>query len=62
MNESLLSKEELAVRLNLTTSQVDTLRKKKKISTVAGFKRPFKYNLKTVQKEINNLGNNNESI
>jgi hypothetical protein len=56
MNESLLSKEELAVRLNLTTSQIDTLRRQKKISTVDGFKRPFKFNLKKVQKEVNDLG------
>ena len=56
MNESLLSKEELAVRLNLTTSQIDTLRRQKKISTVAGFKRPFKFNLKKVQQEVNDLG------
>ena len=59
MNELLLTKEELAVRLSLTTAQIDKLRKENKISAVEGFKRPFKFNLKTVQNEINLLGKQN---
>jgi hypothetical protein len=57
MNESLLTKEELAVRINLTVAQIDRLRKEQKIHPVEGFKRPFKYNLKTVMEDIEKLGN-----
>jgi hypothetical protein len=57
MNESLLTKEELAVRTTLSASQIDTLRRVGKIPTVKGFKRPFKYNLKAVNEAIRNLGN-----
>jgi len=57
MNESLLTKEELAVRLNLTAAQIDRLRKEGKIHPLDGFKRPFKYNLKSVKKDIERLSN-----
>jgi len=52
MNEQLLTKEELAVRLNLTTSKIDTLRKQNMIPHVKGFKRPFKYNLEAVNEAV----------
>lgn len=55
MNETLLTKEELAVRLNISAYEVDKLRKDKDMPfTKIG--RSYRYNLEKVNEFIKNLG------
>lgn len=55
MNEQLLTKEELAVRLNISAYDVDQLRKKQKMPS-RKIGRSYRYDLEEVQNFIKNLG------
>lgn len=55
MNEQLLTKEELAVRLNISAYDVDQLRKKRNMPT-RKIGRSYRYDLEEVQNFIKNLG------
>lgn len=56
MNETLLTKEELAVRLNISAYEVDMLRKKQGMPC-RKIGRGYRYDLEEVNKFIKNLGN-----
>ena len=59
MNENLLTKEELAVRLNLSVYEVEQLRKIKNMPyTKIG--RAYRYDLEKVSKFIKTLSSTNE--
>ena len=51
MNEKLLTKEELAVRLNISSYDVDKLRKKQNLPYIKLGKN-YRYNLENVEKFI----------
>ena len=55
MNEKLLTKEELAVRLNISAYDVDKLRKEKQMPNIK-IGRGYRYNLEDVEKFIKKLG------
>lgn len=55
MNEKLLTKEELAVRLNISSYDVDRLRKEKQMPNIK-IGRSYRYNLEDVEKFIKELG------
>lgn len=55
MNEKLLTKEELAVRLNISAYDVDKLRKEKSMPNIK-IGRSYRYNLEDVEKFIKKLG------
>lgn len=55
MNETLLTKEELAVRLNISAYDVDKLRKEEKIPAIK-IGRSYRYNLEEVNIAIKKLG------
>lgn len=55
MNEKLLTKEELAVRLNISAYDVDKLRKEKNMPNLK-IGRSYRYNLEDVEKFIKKLG------
>lgn len=55
MNEELLTKEELAVRLNISAYEVDKLRKEKSMPYIP-WGRTYRYNLEEVKKFIKKLG------
>ena len=55
MNEELLTKEELAVRLNISAYDVDKLRKEKSMPNIK-IGRSYRYNLEDVEKFIKTLG------
>ncbi|KLE06515.1 helix-turn-helix domain-containing protein [Aliarcobacter butzleri] len=55
MNEKLLTKEELAVRLNISSYDVDRLRKEKQMPNIK-IGRSYRYNLEDVEKFIKKLG------
>jgi excisionase family DNA binding protein len=55
MNEKLLTKEELAVRLNISAYDVDKLRKEKNMPNIK-IGRSYRYNLEDVEKFIKKLG------
>ncbi|MGD9901775.1 MAG: helix-turn-helix domain-containing protein [Desulfurella sp.] len=55
MNETLLTKEELAVRLNISAYDVDKLRKEKNMPSIK-IGRSYRYNLEDVNKFIKKLG------
>ena len=55
MNEELLTKEELAVRLNISAYDVDKLRKEKQMPNIK-IGRSYRYNLEDVEKFIKKLG------
>lgn len=55
MNETLLTKEELAVRLNISAYDVDKLRKEKNMPSIK-IGRSHRYNLEDVNKFIKKLG------
>lgn len=55
MNEKLLTKEELAVRLNISSYDVDRLRKEKQMPNIK-IGRSYGYNLEDVEKFIKKLG------
>lgn len=55
MNEKLLTKEELAVRLNISAYDVDKLRKEKQMPNIK-IGRSYRYNLEDVEKFIKKLG------
>lgn len=60
MNEDLLTKEELAVRLNLSVYEVEQLRKTKNMPyTKIG--RAYRYDLEIVSKFIKTLSSTNEA-
>lgn len=54
MNEKLLTKEELAVRLNISAYDVDKLRKEKNMPNLK-IGRSYRYNLEDVEKFIKEL-------
>ena len=54
MNENLLTKEELAVRLNISAYDVDKLRKEKGMPSIK-IGRSYRYNLEVVNKFIKKL-------
>lgn len=54
MNEKLLTKEELAVRLNISSYDVDKLRKKQNLPYIKLGKN-YRYNLENVEKFIKKL-------
>ena len=54
MNEKLLTKEELAVRLNISAYDVDKLRKEKNMPNIK-IGRSYRYNLEDVEKFIKKL-------
>ena len=56
MNEKMLTKEELAVRLNISAYDVDKLRKKQNIPSIK-IGRSYRYNLQDVENFIKKLGN-----
>ena len=56
MNEELLTKEELAVRLNISAYDVDKLRKERNMPNIK-IGRSYRYNLEEVKKFIKKLGN-----
>ena len=56
MNEKLLTKEELAVRLNISAYDVDKLRKKQNMPSIK-IGRSYRYNLQDVENFIKKLGN-----
>ncbi|BAK73191.1 helix-turn-helix domain-containing protein [Arcobacter sp. L] len=56
MNEKLLTKEELAVRLNISAYDVDKLRKEKNMPNIK-IGRSYRYNLEDIEKFIKKLGN-----
>lgn len=56
MNETVLTKEELAVRLNLSAYEVDMLRKKQNMPC-RKIGRSYRYDLEEVNKFIKNLRN-----
>ncbi|WP_419777778.1 helix-turn-helix domain-containing protein [Malaciobacter marinus] len=55
MNENLLTKEELAVRLNISAYDVDQLRKKQNMPCIK-IGRSYRFDLKEVQEFIKNIG------
>jgi excisionase family DNA binding protein len=55
MNEKLLTKEELAVRLNISAYDVDNLRKKQNMPCIK-MGRSYRYNLEDVNDFIRKLG------
>jgi excisionase family DNA binding protein len=55
MNEKLLTKEELAVRLNISAYDVDKLRKERGMPHLK-IGRSYRYNLEDVEKFIKKLG------
>ncbi len=55
MNEKLLTKEELAVRLNISSYDVDKLRKKQNLPYIKLGKN-YRYNLEDVEEFIKKLG------
>ncbi len=55
MNEKLLTKEELAVRLNISSYDVDRLRKEKQMPNIK-IGRSYRYNLEDVEEFIKKLG------
>lgn len=61
MNEKLLTKEELAVRLNISAYDVDQLRKKKSMPCIK-IGRSYRYDLEQVQQFIQQLGKENDNI
>ena len=56
MYEDLLTKEELAVRLNISAYDVDKLRKKQNMPSIK-IGRSYRYNLQDVENFIKKLGN-----
>jgi len=54
MNEKLLTKEELAVRLNISAYDVDKLRKERNMPYIK-IGRSYRYNLEDVEKFIKEL-------
>lgn len=56
MNEKLLTKEELAVRLNISVYDVNKLRKEKNMPYIKIGGRNYRYNLEDVEKFIKKLG------
>ena len=55
MNEKMLTKEELAVRLNISAYDVDKLRKKQNMPYIK-IGRSYRYNLQDVENFIKKLG------
>ncbi|MDD2640596.1 MAG: helix-turn-helix domain-containing protein [Arcobacteraceae bacterium] len=55
MNETLLTKEELAVRLNISAYEVDNLRKKQNMPCIK-IGKSYRYNLEDVNNFIKKLG------
>ena len=55
MYEDLLTKEELAVRLNISAYDVDKLRKKQNMPSIK-IGRSYRYNLQDVENFIKKLG------
>ena len=55
MNEKMLTKEELAVRLNISAYDVDKLRKKQNMPSIK-IGRSYRYNLQDVENFIKKLG------
>ncbi len=55
MNEKMLTKEELAVRLNISAYDVDKLRKKQNMPSIK-IGRSYKYNLLDIDNFIKKLG------
>ena len=55
MNEKMLTKEELAVRLNISAYDVDKLRKERNMPNIK-IGRSYRYNLEDVEKFIKKLG------
>lgn len=55
MNEELLTKEELAVRLNISAYDVDKLRKERGMPNIK-IGRSYRYNFEAVNKFIKTLG------
>ena len=55
MSEKMLTKEELAVRLNISAYDVDKLRKKQNMPSIK-IGRSYRYNLQDVENFIKKLG------
>ena len=55
MNEKMLTKEELAVRLNISAYDVDKFRKKQNMPSIK-IGRSYRYNLQDVENFIKKLG------
>ena len=55
MNEKMLTKEELAVRLNISAYDVEKLRKKQNMPSIK-IGRSYRYNLQDVENFIKKLG------
>lgn len=55
MNEKMLTREELAVRLNISAYDVDKLRKKQNMPSIK-IGRSYRYNLQDVENFIKKLG------
>ncbi|MFY4756398.1 helix-turn-helix transcriptional regulator [Aliarcobacter butzleri] len=59
MNENLLTKEELAVRLNLSANKIDKLRKNDKLPCKKIGKKTIRYDLNEVNEFLKEYGKEN---